>query len=447
MKNKRPPIPVIVILALVVLLAGYFAIQALTDKPSSELSASGTIEAVEVTISPEIGGKVTGVSADEGMAVKAGDVLFRLDESLLQAQRNVAVANLDLASAAADTALRAQEVAQANYSLAYDAARLDAMVARTVDWHTANPPGYTLPGGYFSQNEQLMAAMAAVDSARSARDAAQTSLNDLTADSVNADFIAAEKLLENARASFLVASDVLSRANLSPNSDLRESAQTSYDSARTALEDSQVAYDALKDSDGAKKIIAARAALSAAQEGYETAQDRQLALQIGIDSPKVIAAQAVVNQAVEAAAQAQKAVAQAQANLALIDVQISKMTVTAPADGVILTSSIEPGEIVVPGAAAMTLGQLTNLTIVVYVPEDRYGEVALGETATVSVDSFPGETFPATVVNIADQAEFTPRNIQTAAGRSSTVFAIKLQVQDTSGRLKPGMPADVVFGR
>jgi len=63
----------------------------------------------------------------------------------------------------------------------------------------------------------------------------------------------------------------------------------------------------------------------------------------------------------------------------------------------------------------------------------------------VTVDSFPGETFTTTVSHIAEQAEFTPRNVQTIEGRTSTVFAIKLQVQDPDGKLKPGMPADVTF--
>ena len=63
----------------------------------------------------------------------------------------------------------------------------------------------------------------------------------------------------------------------------------------------------------------------------------------------------------------------------------------------------------------------------------------------MSVDSFPGTKFNAQVSFISDQAEFTPRNVQTVEGRSSTVYAIKLKVNDPQGRLKPGMPADVVF--
>ena len=69
----------------------------------------------------------------------------------------------------------------------------------------------------------------------------------------------------------------------------------------------------------------------------------------------------------------------------------------------------------------------------------------MGQKALVSVDSFPGETFQASVIHIADKAEFTPRNVQTADGRKSTVFAIKLKVEDSAGKLKYGMPADVTF--
>ena len=143
--------------------------------------------------------------------------------------------------------------------------------------------------------------------------------------------------------------------------------------------------------------------------------------------------------------QAQSAVNQAEANLALLDAQLKKLTVFAPIDGVILTRNVEPGEFVQPGAAAITMANLKELTITVYVPEDRYGEISLGQAATVTVDSFPNETFAAKITFISDQAEFTPRNVQTVQGRSATVYAVKLKVSDPDGRLKLGMPADVVF--
>jgi HlyD family secretion protein len=445
MNHKRPPIPVIVILILAVLVGGYFGIRALLNKGSNALTASGTIETVEVTISPEIGGKVAEVSVDEGASVKVGDMLFRLDDTLLQAQRSVAAASLDLAGASASSADAALTTAQANYNLALNAARLESAATRTAGWRAANPAGYTLPGGYFSAADEITAAQTELDAARFARDARQDRLNTLLADPANANFGAAEIRLVNARAAYLVAQDVLTRASATNNTDLRQAAQSASDTAKTELDNAQAAYDGLKDTDPARNITVARADVSAAQERYEAAQDHLLALQTGEYSPKLTAAQAALHQAQTGTDQAHLAVTQAEANLALLDVQIGKLTVKTPADGAILMRSIQPGEIVAPSAVAMTLGRLANLTITVYVPEDRYGELSLGQSASLTVDSFPGDVFTVTVIHIADQAEFTPRNVQTVAGRSSTVFAIKLQVQDPNGKLKPGMPADVTF--
>jgi HlyD family secretion protein len=90
---------------------------------------------------------------------------------------------------------------------------------------------------------------------------------------------------------------------------------------------------------------------------------------------------------------------------------------------------------------------LDELTITVYVPEDRSGQIKLGQQAQVTVDSWPRRNGlrRRESIHIADQAEFTPRNVQTVEGRSSTVYAIKLKVTDSEGKLKIGMPADVVF--
>ncbi len=124
---------------------------------------------------------------------------------------------------------------------------------------------------------------------------------------------------------------------------------------------------------------------------------------------------------------------------------MDKLAVRSASEGVVLNRSVEPGETVTPGSVVMTIGQLDSLTLTVYLPEDRYGQVHLGDTAQIMVDLFPGVAFSGTVSQIADQAEFTPRNVQTEEGRRTTVFAVQLQVSDTQNRLKPGMPADVVF--
>jgi len=110
-----------------------------------------------------------------------------------------------------------------------------------------------------------------------------------------------------------------------------------------------------------------------------------------------------------------------------------------------MTRNLEAGETVSPGSTLMTIGQLNEVELVVYIPEDHYGEINLGEKAEVRVDSFTGETFNGTVVHISDQAEFTPRNVQTVEGRRATVYAVKLLVPNPDFKLKPGMPADVTF--
>lgn len=117
--------------------------------------------------------------------------------------------------------------------------------------------------------------------------------------------------------------------------------------------------------------------------------------------------------------------------------------ITSPLDGVVLERLFEVGEIVPVGATVVTVADLRKLTLTIYVPEDRYGKIAMGQVYPVTVDSFPGETFHGAVTHIATEAEFTPRNVQTVENRKTTVFAIELTLNQTDGRLKPGMPADV----
>ena len=121
------------------------------------------------------------------------------------------------------------------------------------------------------------------------------------------------------------------------------------------------------------------------------------------------------------------------------------MHIFSPITGVILTSTIDLGEILAAGYSAFTVGDLSNLTVTVYLSEDKYGQVGLGDIANLTIDSFPGEIFKAEVLRIADEAEYTPRNVQTQEERQNTVYAIELAVKNEDGKLKPGMPADVVF--
>jgi len=118
--------------------------------------------------------------------------------------------------------------------------------------------------------------------------------------------------------------------------------------------------------------------------------------------------------------------------------------ITSPINGVLLERLFEPDELASTGSVVIVVADLGNLQLKVYGPEERYGQFSLGQVYPVTVDFLPGKTFNGRVSRIADKAEFTPRNVQTIEGRKSTVFAITLDIENSSeGNLIPGMPADV----
>lgn len=443
----KPPLAVRIIVVLIILSTiGYYAFRSLAPKENGQLKASGAIEAVMVNISPEMMGKVLDVSADEGQPVQMGDPLLSLDGSLLAAQRAVASAQLDSANAALNTATAAYAVAQQQYDATLNNALAQEQSTRANVWRATNPTEFDQPSWYFSKAERLTAAQAEVDATLAKLQDAQAKLAELQKSNGNARFMTIEADLAQARLAWETAKAAYDKtAGASDSQDLRDAAQLVLDDAELALDDAQTEYDDALSTDEAQDVLEARANIAIAQENYDTAQDNLRALQTGANSPAVVTAQKALDQAKAAMEQAQAAVNTAQANLDLIDTQIAKLTVNAPMDGVILTRNVEPGEFVQPGSVAFAMANLNELTITVYIPEDQYGNISIGQQATVTVDSFPGETFTAEVIHIADQAEFTPRNVQTVEGRSSTVYAVKLKVTDNDAKLKIGMPADVVF--
>jgi len=103
---------------------------------------------------------------------------------------------------------------------------------------------------------------------------------------------------------------------------------------------------------------------------------------------------------------------------------------------------VSAGELAAPNFSLLTIADLDQVTLTVYVPENQIGLVKVGQTVHVNVDSFPERTFSGEVVHIASRAEFTPKNVQTKEERVSTVFAVKIGIPNPDHALKPGMPAD-----
>jgi HlyD family secretion protein len=143
--------------------------------------------------------------------------------------------------------------------------------------------------------------------------------------------------------------------------------------------------------------------------------------------------------------QAEARLAQAQAALALAKTQLSYATVYSPLDGVVLSKNIEPGEYVAPGTAVVTIGDMVNVWVRGYVEEPDWGRVKVNQRAWITTDTWPDKKYEGHVSFVAQEAEFTPKNVQTQKERVKLVIRVKIDIKNPNMELKPGMPADAVI--
>ena len=145
------------------------------------------------------------------------------------------------------------------------------------------------------------------------------------------------------------------------------------------------------------------------------------------------------------AAQAKAKQSSALQRLKEVEVYFRETKIYATADGVILSKVAEEGEVVNPGQVIYNMVDLNKLYIKVYIPEPELGKVKLGQQARVYVDAYPDRYFNGTLTRVYEQAEFTPKNVETKDERVKLVFGAEVSVENPEGLLKPGMPADVVL--
>lgn len=422
------------------------------DTESKTLTASGTILADIVEISPEVSGKVVEIEMTEGQYVSAGDLLFRIDDEILQAQYDQAQAAIAVAEANVSVTKEQLTSASLQTQLAEQGARLQAIEqgqSAYLNWSLTVPDAFDLPYWYFQKEESINAAESEVDSARVSLEKEITNLEKVEDRASSEDFLALEQDLANARARYLTAQQTLQQSQFSTAENaeiLQEKAQNGYDSALADLDALQLEYSQILTSAAAEEILEARAMVAVATVRYENASLQLDLLQTGGDSIQVQAARAAEKNAAALVDQANAGLLQAKAAAKLIDIQLVKTAVTTPTEGTILVSHLQVGELVGAGMVAMTIGRLDEVSLVVYVPEDVYGLIQLNQKVTIQVDSYPNKTYTGQVVTIAQEAEFTPRNVQTVEGRKATVFAIEIRIKNPNNELKPGMPADVDFG-
>lgn len=143
-----------------------------------------------------------------------------------------------------------------------------------------------------------------------------------------------------------------------------------------------------------------------------------------------------------AAAQAQ--LEQARVALEMAETQASYARIESPIDGVVSSIAARAGENAAPGSTLALVSDPASLTVTIFIPENRIGQVGMGQEGKLSTDSVD-KVYRAKVVFIATSAEFTPASIETKDQRVKLVYQVKLRVTDPDGSLKPGMPADVVL--
>lgn len=140
--------------------------------------------------------------------------------------------------------------------------------------------------------------------------------------------------------------------------------------------------------------------------------------------------------------QARARLEQAKRAFELAQIRLSYAVLETPISGVILAEHIESGEYVVPGTAIVTVGALDTVWLRAYINETDLGRVKLGQSATVTTDSYPDKEYEGRISFIASEAEFTPKNVQTTEERVKLVYRVKIDIPNPEMELKPGMPAD-----
>jgi len=383
---------------LYILIIFIFLISVSIGCSNNEELYSGTIEGDEVPITAEIGGTIKSITVDEGSKVKAGETIATIDDQDLKAklkevEEAVAIAKVALDEAKAGT--RNQEVQQTlalleqtNYEIA------DANIQTE------------------KANNLLDVKNAAVEQAKASYESAKKT-NEYQQD----------RLIKTKQ---LFQSGAISEDELNKQKELTNQAEAQMLSLKEQLNGVVAQYEAAtKDNESIQKkinILEAKKKLQLAQ----------------LDLQKEGATEYSISKLYH---RWQQSLAQQEQ----IKLQLKKTTITAPMDGIIIRKNVSIGEVAKPNGRLFTLLNSKKLKLKVFVPENKLGQLTVGNPVEIMVDSYPDKRFKGMITFISEQAEFTPRNVQTPDERAKLVFAVTIVPKEGFAHLKPGMPADVRF--
>lgn len=438
--------------------------------PAGVIVVSGSIEADETTISPKVSGKLAKLFVDEGTTVTKGQLLAELDPTELAAQLGEDQAALAAAQAKLDEAIagnRPQQITQAQ-------AELRAAENTRIGQEQGVVTAKTNLLKVTDLKAQVDAAQARKDASEAAYRQALQALRLLRAGTRPQQIDEARAALGQAtvaetkavsdwtRAKMLIDQGAISSQNFDEYTASRDGAIKARSQAEAHLADLVAGPRPEELREAEQQVSQTKADLDGSQTALANAQT---------EYSDRLSAQ---NQMISAASGAKVAAAQtdaAAANLNLLqagsreeDIRSARATrdeaqktveyaqdlvadtkLFAPADGVIQTKSALPGEMLNPGTPVVSLVDLDHIWIRVYVPEDQYGKLSLGQPVDVTVDSFPKRKFHGQIASISSEFEFTPKNAQTPEERVKLVFGVKVFVENPGRELKPGMPGDATL--
>lgn len=383
---RKTLIPLIFLLTLGVVC--YLAFWNQSGKNEAQILVSGNIEVTTVDVSFKIPGKIEKLLVEEGDFVQEGQLIATLEHRDLLAQRAKAEAALE--------ATRTRIPAIEKTILFQDQTTLQEIAQAQAAAEVARAKLQQLLSG--SRPQEIEAARAAVDQAYAELEKRRS------------DMIRAKSLFQN---QYISAQEW-------------DSARTAYEAALANHQRAKEIWALVLEGPRREEIDQARAQVEETQARLRLAQAQRL--QIEILKKELDTARAQVREATAA--------------ISVIQSQIEYCNLRAPMAGVVLVKNSEPGEYAVPGGAVITLGDLERPWLKAYIHETDLGKVKLGQKVAVTTDTFPGRSYEGRITFISSEAEFTPKNVQTAKERVKLVYRIKVSLANPRKELKPGMPAD-----
>ena len=379
---------ILILILSVAVAAGVYAWRGIGRTPDNRILVSGNMELTEVNIAFKTPGRLIERTVDEGDSVKKGQVIARLDQDQLKAQREREVAGLASAMA---------QLAQAQTAAEWQKATLSGDIEqRKADLSANESRLLELKNG--SRPQEIQEARAAVEAAQSEFDRAKK------------DWDRAQPLYKN---------DDISTAQYDQYRNRWESADAAVKQTKQRLALVELGPRAEQVEAQAAQVDRARGALKMSEAN---------ALELKRREQELTTRRAEIERA--------------KASIALIDSQLADTVAASPVDGVVLVKSADVGEVLSTGTTVVTIGDIDHPWLRGYVNETDLGKVKIGSKARVTTDSYPGKVYDGRVSFISAQAEFTPKQIQTQEERVKLVYRIKIEVDNPKHELKSNMPAD-----